>query len=385
MSGGLALYGDLFGDIKSAIRIAQNRAARSVNQQLLLLYWEIGGMIAARQQLEGWGKGIIPKLAVDLRNDLPEQKGFSERNIGLMVQFFMAYPDLFPISQPPFAKLETAPIVQTPSAQLGDGQIRQTVFAQIPTNPILQTPFAKLPWAHNVLLLQRVKNLSERTWYGRQTLEQGWSHATLTAMIANAAHTRQGTAVTNFDTSLSPTQSELAKERLKDPYIFDFLTISALFSERELETSLVLHIEKFLLELGRGFAFVGRQYHLGVSDKDYYLDLLFYHLTLRCFVVVDLKRGEFKPEYAGKMNFYCSAVDDQLRHPSDQPTIGLILCQTKDHLIAQYALRDIAKPIGVSDYELQGALPPNLVSSLPSIEEIEAEFLSDAGKGQVAP
>jgi predicted nuclease of restriction endonuclease-like (RecB) superfamily len=330
-------------------------------------------LIAARQKLVGWGTGVIPKLVLDLRNELPEQKGFSGRNLALMVQFHQAYPDLFQIVQTPVAELDGV----VASGHLEANGIVQLPVAQLPSSTSSLSPFAKLPWAHNVVLMQQVKPQETRAWYAIETLEQGWSRDTLVSMIRSGAHTRQGTAINNFKQSLPATQSALAIERLKDPYIFDFLTIGEPFLERELETGLVRHIEKFLLELGRGFAFVGRQYHLEVSDKDFYLDLLFYHLTLRCFVVVDLKRGEFKPEYAGKMNFYCSAVDDQLKHATDAPTIGLILCQTKDRVLAEYALRDIAKPIGVSAYELEQALPETLASSLPSIQEIEAEFLSE--------
>jgi predicted nuclease of restriction endonuclease-like (RecB) superfamily len=220
-------------------------------------------------------------------------------------------------------------------------------------------------------------------WYARQALEQGWSRDVLAVQIKNHAHERQGAAVTNFSSTQPDVHASLARGLLKDPYLFDFLTLEEPYHERELETGLLTHIQKFLLELGRGFAFVGRQYRLEVSNRDFYLDLLFYHLRLRCFVVVDLKKGEFKPEYAGKINFYCSVVDDQLRHQHDQPTLGLILCQTKDRILAEYALRDIHKPIGVADYELTRALPKELASSLPSIEDIEAELsenLKDAAE-----
>jgi len=239
---------------------------------------------------------------------------------------------------------------------------------------MVQQTAAKLSWAHNVILIQKLKNLPTRLWYARQALEQGWSRDTLTVQIKNQAHERQGGAITNFATTLPEVHANLAQGLLKDPYLFDFLTLEEPFHERELETGLLGHIQKFLLELGRGFAFVGRQYHIEISERDFYLDLLFYHLNLRCFVVVDLKKGEFKPEYAGKMNFYCSAVDDLLRHEHDAPTIGLILCQTKDRLFAEYALRDINKPIGVADYEFTRALPKELASSLPSIEDLEIEL-----------
>jgi predicted nuclease of restriction endonuclease-like (RecB) superfamily len=232
-------------------------------------------------------------------------------------------------------------------------------------------------WAHNVILIQKIKDLPTRLWYARQVIEHGWSRDSLMVQIKNRAHERQGGAVTNFSDTLPDVHASLAQGLLKDPYLFDFFTLEEPFHERELETGLLAHIEKFLIELGRGFAFVGRQYPLVVSDREFYLDLLFYHLHLRCFVVVDLKKGDFKPEYAGKMNFYCSVVDDQLRKPQDAPTLGLILCQTKDRILAEYALRDIHKPIGIADYELTRALPKEFASSLPSIEAIEAELSRD--------
>jgi predicted nuclease of restriction endonuclease-like (RecB) superfamily len=306
------------------------------------------------------GARVIPRLARDLHNQWPGLKGFSERNLDLMVQFAAEYPALFEISQPPVAKLAEG-----------------TGFAEISQPPVGQSIVSRIPWAHNVLLMQKLKEQGVRLWYARQTLEQGWSRDTLAAMIRSAAHARQGAAVTNFPKRLPADQSAMADGLLKDPYIFDFLTLSEPFRERELETSLVRHLEKFLLELGQGFAFVGRQYRLEVSDREFFLDLLFYHLNLRCFIVVELKRGDFKPEYAGKMNFYCSIVDDRLRRDHDQPTIGLILCQTKDRILAEYALRGIDKPIGVADYDLARALPASLASSLPSIEEIEAELQGD--------
>lgn len=356
----LVQYGDLLGDIKGRIRAAQARAVQAVNAELVRLYWDIGQLISARQQQAGWGAGVIPKLARDLHNELPELKGFSERNLKLMVQFAGEYPDLFAIGPRAVAQLDEAP---------RPGEIGQL--------PVAQMVFSQIPWAHNLQLIQKVKDQPTRLWYARQTLEQGWSRDTLSAMIRSDAHARQGTAITNFPARLPQVQSAMAGDLLKDPYIFDFLTLSEPFHERELETGLVRHLEKFLLELGQGFSFVGRQYRLEVSDKEFFLDLLFYHLTLRCFIVVDLKRGDFKPEYAGKMNFYCSVVDDRLRHASDQPTIGLILCQTKDRILAEYTLRDINKPIGVADYEIARALPAALASSLPSVEEIEAEMQGD--------
>jgi predicted nuclease of restriction endonuclease-like (RecB) superfamily len=368
MSVNSAFYGDLLTEVKRRIRHAQHRAAMAVNAELVRLYWDIGHMIDRRQQDEGWGAGVIPHLARDLHNELPELKGFSSRNINLMVQFYRCYPEAFPIVQRPVAQLETNEQAPEPGPATPVPSWREAK---------VQLPVAQIPWGHNVLLMQRVKDLPSRIWYAQQVIAHGWSRDTLGAMVKSRFHERQGAAVTNFAKRLPEPQSELAGEMLKDPYVFDFLTLETPFRERELETGLIHYLEKFLLELGQGFAFVGRQYPLSVGDEDFYLDLLFYHLKLRCFVVAELKRGKFKPEYAGKMNFYCSVVDDLLRHPSDQPTIGLILCQTKDRILAEYALRDIHKPIGVADYELTRALPVELASNLPSIEQIEAELQSE--------
>ncbi|MFA5903607.1 MAG: PDDEXK nuclease domain-containing protein [Desulfobacula sp.] len=374
MSSDRVFYGELLIGIKDRIRQGQNRAALSANAEMIVMYWDIGHMILQRQQEKGWGAGVIPRLANDLKNELPEVKGFSERNIGYMIRFAREYGPR-PILQQPVAKLpdKEAPIekVPQPAAQClekKDASIVQRLVAQI-------------PWGHNILLMEKVKDLSVRCWYMQQATEQGWSRDTLAAMIKGRAHERQGKTVSNFSARLPSLQSEMARQLLKDPYLFDFLTLEEPFHERELETGLVRHLEKFLLELGAGFAFVGRQYHLAVSDRDFYLDLLFYHLKLRCFIVIELKKGDFKPEYAGKMNFYCSAVDDLLRNETDQPTIGLILCQTKDRILAEYALRDIHKPIGISDYELTRALPESLKSSLPTVEEIETairQIVNDA-------
>ena len=231
-----------------------------------------------------------------------------------------------------------------------------------------------IPWGHHAELMAKVKDHTIRQWYMQAVINHGWSRNILLMQVETAAHRRQGRAITNFAKRLPPPHSDLVQQTLKDPYLFDFLTLESGFHERELETGLITHLEKFLLELGRGFAFVGRQYHLDIGDTDFYIDLLFYHLKLRCYVVIDLKRGDFKPEYAGKMNFYCNVVDDQLRHEADKPTIGLILCQQPNRVLAEYALRSIDKPIGVSSFELTRALPKSLETSLPSIEQIEQEL-----------
>jgi predicted nuclease of restriction endonuclease-like (RecB) superfamily len=269
--------------------------------------------------------------------------------------------------------LESTEKVPQPVAQLGLAKKVPQLEAQF-SDSLLWS----VPWAHHVVLIEKVKDFDTRLWYMVQTLANGWSRNVLQLMIKSEAHGRQGQAISNFDRLLPSPQSDLVQQALKDPYIFDFLTLEEPFHERELETNLLHQLERFLLELGQGFAFVGRQHNLKVGDREFYIDLLFYHLKLRCFVVIDLKKGEFKPEYAGKMNFYLSVVDEQLRHESDAPSIGLILCQDRSHIVAEYALRGVEKPIGISEYELTRALPANLKSALPTVEEIEAELAESA-------
>lgn len=354
----------LLADVKGRIQVAQTRAVQAVNSELVRLYWDIGRIIDERQQREGWGSAVIPRLALRLKNELPELKGFSERNIKRMLAFHRSYPDPGVMMQRPAALSPTAEEVPPVVALLAE--------------PLLWS----VPWAHHVILMDKVASLPTRRWYMEQTLSNGWSRNVLALQIDARAHARHGKAVSNFAAQLPAPQSDLARQTLKDPYIFDFLTLADNFRERELETGLIAHVEKFLLELGQGFAFVGRQYRVDLGGRDFYLDLLFYHLKLRCFVVIDLKRGEFKPEYAGKMNFYCNVVDENLRHVGDAPTIGLILCQQPNRVLAEYALRGIDKPIGVSAYELTRALPAELQTSLPSIEQIEQALTDEAGEGE---
>ncbi len=356
-------YGPLLAEIKSRVRAAQSRAVLAVNAELVRMYWDIGALIDQRQQREGWGAAVIPRLARDLHSELPEEKGFSERNIKRMLAFFRAYPHLTFVPQP------VAPMAP-------DGKVPQPA-ALFPAELLLA-----LPWGHHAELMAKVKEPATRHWYMRAAVEHGWSRSVLVMQIESAAHHRVGKATSNFALRLPSPDSDLVQQALKDPYIFDFLTLADNFRERELETGLIAHVEKFLLELGQGFAFVGRQYRVDLGGRDFYLDLLFYHLKLRCFVVIDLKRGEFKPEYAGKMNFYCNVVDENLRHVGDAPTIGLILCQQPNRVLAEYALRGIDKPIGVSAYELTRALPAELQTSLPSIEQIEQALTDEAGEGE---
>lgn len=327
-------YADLLYDLKERIRQAQVRAALAVNRELVLLYWQIGRAILTRQQAEGWGARVIDRLAADLRREFPELKGFSPRNLKYMRALADAYPD----------------------------------------EPFVQQVAAQLPWFHLCVLLDKVKAPAEREWYMRATIAHGWSREILVHQIESDLIRRQGRALTNFARTLPAPQSELAQQVLKDPYSFDFLSLGAAAHERDLERGLLAHLRDFLLELGVGFAFVGSQVHLEVGGEDFYLDLLFYHLHLRCYVVIDLKIGDFRPEDAGKLNFYLSAVDDLLRHPNDEPSIGLILCKSRNRVIAEYALRDTHKSLGIATYRLTEELPDQLQTSLPTIAQLEAEL-----------
>ncbi|MBP6986100.1 MAG: DUF1016 family protein [Alphaproteobacteria bacterium] len=332
-------YNQFLTDLKDRIASSRYKAALSVNRELILVYHHIGSQILEAQAKEGWGTKVIDQLSKDLRSEFPEMKGFSTRNLKYMRKFAEEYPD---------------------------SQFVQEVLAQ-------------LTWYHNVTLLDKISDKKIRLFYVKHAIEYGWSRNIMVMQIELSLHKRQGQAITNFKDKLPSPQSDLAHYTLKDPYIFDFLSVGKEAHEREIEKALVHHMEKFILELGAGFAFVGRQYHLEVGGQDFYIDLLFYHLKLRCFVVIELKDKDFKPEYAGKMNFYLSCVDDLVKHETDQPSIGLILCKNKNNILAEYALRDMTKPIGLAEYRLEDALPENLQTALPTIEELEAELAKDLG------
>lgn len=326
-------YGDFLSLLKERIRSAQGLAALSIHRHLVLLYWQIGRDILARQEQAGWGAKVIDRLANDLRRAFPEMKGLSARNLKYMRALAEAWPD----------------------------------------EKIVQQLVAQIPWGHNVRLLDAIKDPAHREWYIRQTIEHGWSRSVLIHQIESNLFERQGRAVTNFKRTLPAPQSELAQQLIKDPYNFDFLSLAPEARERELHRGLLGHLREFLIELGVGFAYVGSEYHLSVGDRDFYVDLLFYHLKLRCFVVFDLKISEFEPEFAGKMGFYLSAVDDALRQSHDQPTIGIILCKQKNKVIVEYALRDMSKPVGVSEYRLTPSLPLALKGQLPAFETLDVD------------
>ena len=327
-------YISLLAELKERIRAARLRAAVAVNQEVILLYWSIGRDILSRQSVEGWGARVIDRLAGDLRRDFPEMTGLSPRNLKYMRALAEAFPDA----------------------------------------EVVQQVVARLPWGHAIKLLEAIKEPTERLWYARQAVEHGWSRNVLVHQVESGLYHRQGKGLTNFARTLPAPQSDFAQELIKDPYSFDFLSLGLDISERELERSLLEHLRSLILELGKGFAFVSSQRHLEVGGQDYYLDLLFYHLRLRCFVVVELKIEEFKPEFAGKMNFYLSAVDDQLRHETDAPSIGIILCKGKNEVVVEYALRDSVKPMGVAEYRVSTALPEPLQAELPTVAEFARDF-----------
>lgn len=327
-------YTEWLRELKTRIQSAQQRAALAVNGELLRLYWQIGRDILERQAQAGWGAKVVDRLAYDLKMAFPELKGFSPRNLKYMRRLAEAWPD------PEF----------------------------------VQQLLHKVPWFHLCTLLDKLKDPVERDFYLRASIQHGWSRSVLVMQIETEAHKRLGQALTNFERQLPKPQSDLARESLKDPYRFDFLSLGAEANEREIEAELVKHITRFLLELGSGFAFVGRQVHLEVGGEDFYIDLLFYHLKLHAYVVIELKAGDFKPEHTGKLSFYLSAVDAQMKAPEDAPTIGLLLCKGKNRVVAEYALRDIHKPMGVAEYQLVEALPKDLEASLPSVERIEREL-----------
>lgn len=335
-------YPVLLEDIKSRIRESQLKAALAVNQELIRLYWWIGREIVMRQNQEKWGSQVLERLCKDLQSDFPGIGGFSRTNLFRMRSFYLSYA----IVPQAVGQLENPP-----------------EFCLL------------IPWGHNIILIEKLKNLIEREWYAQKTIESGWSRNILEMWIASDLYHRQGKAPNNFQKALPSAQSDLAAQIIKDPYSFDFIAVASEAREREIEEGLMNHLQRFLLELGSGFAFVGRQVPIRIGEEDFYLDLLFYHIKLRCYFLIELKAGKFKPTDAGQVDFYLAALDDKFCNPGDNPAIGLILCRSKDQVVVEYALRNKKCPIGVANFEteLVESLPEDFKTSLPSIEEIEAE------------
>ena len=361
-------YADWLASLKSRIQGARQRALLSANAGQIHLYHDIGRDILERQSRQGWGAKVIDQLSSDLRAAFPSMKGFSTTNLKYMRFFAEHCPD--------------RQFVQQSAAQFPQPPIGQQSADQLPAAPTSPTLPDQLPWFHIVTLLTKLPDPALREWYARQAIQHSWPRDTLTVQIKNQLHLRQGQAITNFDQRLAPPLAGLATEILKDPYHFDFLGLGDEAHERDIENALIRHITRFLLELGAGFAFVGRQFHLVVGGDEFFIDLLFYHTRLKCYVVVELKAQPFKPEHAGQLNFYLSTCDAQVKAPDDKPTIGLLLCKTQNRLVAEYALSGIDKPIGVAEYQLVRSLPEPLDTNLPSIEEIEAELSRDLDGGE---
>jgi predicted nuclease of restriction endonuclease-like (RecB) superfamily len=368
-------YRNWLKEIKQRLRQAQVKAAVQVNTALLSFYWELGADIVERQKSAQWGSGFLKQLSADLMAEFPDMKGCSRRNLEHIRRWYLFYANGFatsatacnPIGQKAVTQLlekRGQSLAKQPATQLADSAPQSHLVAKL----------VQIPWWHHVVIISKCKDVTESLYYVNKTIKHNWSRNVLTHQIESGLYVREGKAVTNFADTLPAPQSDLAQQLIKDPYNFDFLTLTKDYNERELEKALTGHITKFLLELGAGFAYVGRQKELQVGEREFFLDLLFYHTKLHCYVVIELKTGEFEPEYAGKLNFYLKAVDEQLRGDRDEPTIGILLCKTRDRVVVEYALSDIHKPMGVSQYQLTRALPDNLKPSLPSIEELEAEF-----------
>lgn len=343
-------YVNFLETLKLKIRQSRQKAVLSVNRELLMIYWEIGNAILRQQELTGWGGKVIDRISADLKIDFPDFKGLSVRNLKYMQAFAKAYPDF---------------------GQIHGGH-EQTIEKQ--HQEIVQVPLAQLTWYHHITLLDKVKQPEIRLFYIHKCVENGWSREVMVHQIETGLHLRIGKSITNFKQTLPDYQSDLAQQTIKNPYVLDFLNLTEDIKEKDLEKALINGIKNFLLELGNGFAFVENQKKLIVEEDEFFLDLLFYNYKLHCFVVVELKVGDFKPEFAGKLNFYVNVVNDQLRSEADNPTIGILLCKTPNETVVKFALQDIKQPIGVSEYHLQNALPDKLQIGIPSVEELEAEL-----------
>jgi predicted nuclease of restriction endonuclease-like (RecB) superfamily len=357
LSGGE--YAVWLADIKSRLRQAQLKAAVSMNTALLEFYWQLGAEIVEKQQSAAWGSGFLARLSRDLMKEFPEMKGFSKGNLNYIRRWYLFYGS--EVSNSVTSCDQVEPGVLPAAAK--DQKVAQAV-------PLL----TQIPWGHNRVIISKCGSVDEALFYVRKTIENNWSRTVLTHQIESGLYRRDGKAISNFSATLPAPQSDLAQQIIKDPYKFDFLSLSPEYTERELERGLIEHITQFLLELGSGFAYVGKQRVLTVGERDFFLDLLFYHTRLHCYVVIELKTGDFEPEYAGKLNFYLKAVDMQLKTEKDAPTVGILLCKNHDALVVEYALSDIRKPIGVSEYELVHSLPDDLKDSFPTVEEIEEEL-----------
>jgi len=336
-----AEYNSWITEVKAKVRSSQIKAALAVNSELIRFYWELGQIIHEKQRQFSWGDKIIERVSKDLKEEFPGMEGLSPSNLKYCKRFFLFYYS----------------------------EIGQQAVDQLPG-----VPLNKVPWGHNILIFSKSKDIEEAQFYVQKTIEKNWSRDTLALQLKSKLYERSGKAITNFTNTLPEPKSDLAQQTLKDPYVFDFLQLADDYKERDIENQLIDNITRFLLELGKGLAFVGRQYRLELNEKEYFIDLLFYHIPMRCYVVAEIKNRDFEPEYAGKLNFYLTLIDRTLKRPHENPTIGILLCRGKDNLEVEYALQDIHKPMGVSEFKLAEVLPDNLKSSLPSVQELEEEL-----------
>ena len=367
-------YKQWLTELKTKIRSTQIKAAIAVNTELILFYWELGRMLSEKLSQSSWGDKVLETLSKDLRDEFPEMKGFSVSNLKTCKLFFEYFSSLLVNENEDLKSLISSQLVN--QLQIADNQYNEFnyQFTDRLQETFIKDIVAKIPWGHIKVIITKIKKFQDAIFYIQKIKENNWSRDVLTLQIKSNLHNRRGASITNFNKTLPEALSDLAQQTLKDPYIFDFLQLSEGYKEKDIENQLVSHITKFLMELGKGFAFVGKQYHLEIADNDYYIDLLFYHIKLKCYVVIELKNTRFIPEYAGKLNLYLSAIDTLIKQEDDKPTIGILLCRDKNNIEAEFALRDINKPMGVSEFQFTAHLPENLKSSLPTIEEIENEF-----------
>jgi len=366
-----------FSEIKNKIRSTQIRAALAANATLIEFYYDLGRMIVEKQAQSTWGDKLVQQLSKDLQVEFPEMSGFSYSNLKFCKQFFNYFQfcrqtegviGQQTVSQLQNAGNKSAAICQQSVSKLNSLSLNEL---SLEANEKLKKLIFNTPWGHIIQIINKVKDPQNALFYLLETQKNAWSRDILALQIKNGLHERQGKAITNFAFTLPEPMSDLAQQALKDPYVFDFLTMTKPYHEKDIENQLIQHIAKFLLELGKGFAFVGQQYHLEIADSDYYIDLLFYHIQLKCYVIIELKNTKFIPEYAGKLNFYLSAVDTLLKKDDDKSTIGILLCRDKNNIEVEFALRDIGKPMGVSEFDFTKILPEELKSSLPTVEELE--------------
>jgi len=360
---------ELFSD---KIKHTQVRISVVANSGLIDFYWWVGKQILSKQKVSKWGDKVIEQLAKDLRKLFPEMKGLSKTNLKYCYRFYSFYTENT-LSQ------QLVDLLKKEKLQIGQQAVDQFTKSSkideiVDDNILIKKLVFQIPWSHNIHIFTKSSFIEEAIFYITQTIENNWGRETLALQIKSELYKRQGKAITNFKNTLASDLSDLALQTIKDPYVFDFMTMTKPYVEKDIEDKLVDNVTRFLLELGKGFAFIGRQYHIVVSENDYYLDLLFYHTKLKCYVVIELKNSKFIPEYTGKMNFYLSAVDKFIKDDNDNPTIGIILCRDKDNLEAEFALNRIKSPMGVSEMQFTEMIPKELKSSLPSIEEIEREF-----------